>query len=373
MPYFYDFLELKHPKMASVAMELETSIYVSPRTMLTHSRILIEAILTEVLLVEKIAFDKFSGLKEKIELSEKHLEASPHIIESLEDIRKRGNKAAHDTRQFRLSEALQSWESLYPVVKWFVEVYGAHDVEVPMYIDPTPPKDEQQDPYGTGEIESRLAHLEELLLKTLDSGNEESTAEEEVAVTSEVPVREERIFPGFTTIRSLKYNGETLPIPYFLRDAFLLPQRFPRSELFLIRLGGEQEARLMSEIPTNLEGLHTFVKRFKAENDATLFEELRVFVEEEKQRRKVRLERTGELLFFYKSDYIVITDELGKIELTKENFKDISSLLNHLEAHDIHRVKQLPSELVVLGKYPNVGITTVEKLFQQLKEKQSVE
>jgi len=53
--------------------------------------------------------------------------------------------------------------------------------------------------------------------------------------------------PGFTTIRSLSYKGQTLDIPYFLRDAFLLPQRFGKSETFLIRLGAEQQARIMSE------------------------------------------------------------------------------------------------------------------------------
>lgn len=34
------------------------------------------------------------------------------------------------------------------------------------------------------------------------------------------------------------------------------------------------------------------------------------------------------------------------------------------------RVEHLPKELVILGKYKNVGVSTVEKLFKQLKEKQ---
>jgi len=358
--------------MAQVAKELETSIYVSPRTMLTHSRILIEAILSEVLVLEKVHYDKFSGLKEKVELAEKHLDTTPIIIKAIEDIRRRGNQAAHDTRQFRLSEALQSWESLYPVVKWFVEVYSDPNTEVPPYIDPTPPKDEHENPYGTGEIETRLSQLEDLLMKTLEQANERGKIEEvpEVAITVEAPVTPERVSPGFTTIRTLSYQSEILEVPYFLRDAFLLPQRFPRSENFLIKLGAEQEARIMSELPANFEGLHKLVKRYKPENDGYFFTELKTFIEEEKARRKIEIERTGELLFFYKDDYIVVTENLGKIELTKENFKDVTSLLKQLALNEITAVRQLPSELVVLGKYPNVGIGTVEKLFLQLKEKQ---
>src|SRR5699024_11991670 len=45
------------------------------------------------------------------------------------------------------------------------------------------------------------------------------------------------------------YRERTLDIPYFLRDVFLLPQRFDKSETFLIRLGAEQQARIMSELP----------------------------------------------------------------------------------------------------------------------------
>lgn len=374
MSYFYSFLEPKHPKMAQVAKELETSIYVSPRTMLTHSRILSEAILSEVLVLEKVHYDKFSGLKEKVELAEKHLDATPVLIKALEDIRRRGNQAAHDTRQFRLSEALQSWESLYSVVKWFVEVYSDPDTEVPAYIDPTPPKDERENPYGTGEIEARLSQLEKLLMKTLDQANDkekvDDSSEKEIAVTVEETAPPERMLPGFTTIRTISYQGDKIEVPYFLRDAFLLPQRFPKSVNFLVKLGAEQEARIMSELPADLENLHKLVKRYKPENDSNFFSELKTFIEEEKARRKIRLERTGELLFFYKEDYIVVTEELGKIELNKDNFKEVTSLLKQLSLNGITNVKQLPSELVVLGKYANVGVGTVEKLFLQLKEKQ---
>ena len=111
----------------------------------------------------------------------------------------------------------------------------------------------------------------------------------------------------------LFYKDRQLEVPYFLRDAFLLPQRFSKSETFLIRLGAEQQARIMSELPNNLEGLHQHVKRYNEKNDETFFEELSVFIEEEKIRRQLTLERPGELFFFYKADYIVVTEELSKI------------------------------------------------------------
>ena len=149
-----------------------------------------------------------------------------------------------------------------------------------------------------------------------------------------------------------------------------MPQRFSKSETFLIRLGAEQQARIMSELPNNLEGLHKHVKRYSDKNDEIFFEELTVFIEEEKIRRQLTLERPGELFFFYKADYIIVTEELSKISLTADEFTGIPSLLRQLNEDQIETVGQLPKELVILAKYANVGVGTVEKLFDQLKEKQ---
>ena len=45
------------------------------------------------------------------------------------------------------------------------------------------------------------------------------------------------------------------------------------------------------------------------------------------------MERPGELFFFYKADYIVVTEELSKIPLNSDEFKGIPSLLRQLN-HD---------------------------------------
>ena len=212
--------------------------------------------------------------------------------------------------------------------------------------------------------------LEELL-RNPPPKSEDVPAIEEVAVATEVrPVAQE--LPGFTTIRILTYKGKRLEIPYFLRDAFLLPQRFDKTETYLIRLGAEQQARIMSELPSNLEGLHKHVKRFSDKNDEIFFEELKTYIEEEKARRKLIVERPGELFFFYKDRHIVVTEQLAKIPLVSSEFTGSPSLLRQLNEDQIETVGQLPKELVILAKYENVGIGTVEKLFEQIKNKVDV-
>jgi hypothetical protein len=363
--YFYQFLEPISKELALLAKELENSIFSSPRTMLTHSRVFIENILQQVTKEEGINEDPRTGLKERLDSLNDQGYLIPEIRDALHLVRRMGNQAAHDARMFRFSEALLSWEALYSIVKWYVEVYGPVDVAVPEYQDPSP---QAEKTFDMTELEIRLKGLEELL-KNPPLQQTEALAKEEVAAAVAAPAVEVQETPGFTPIRTITYKGRSLEIPYFLRDAFLLPQRFDKSETFLIRLGAEQEARIMSELPGDLEGLHKNVKRYNEKNDEQFFEELGTFIDEEKVRRNLTLKRQGELFFFYKASHIVVTEELKKVPLTSDEFTGIPSLLRQLNEDQIYTVGQLPMELVILAKYDNVGVGTVEKLFDQLKAK----
>jgi hypothetical protein len=367
--YFYQFIEPLSKELAFVARELENSIFTSPRTMLTHARVFVENILQQVIRAEKLPEDPRANLKDQLDMLNDKGYLIPEIRDALHFVRQIGNQAAHHSRMFRYSEALLSWEALYKIVKWYVEVYGPVDIIVPDYKDPSPVMEKR---YDMSELEIRLKSLEELLSNSVEKLSPESALTEAAVsietLEAEVPAVEEGI-PGVTTIRTITFNGRNLEVPYFLRDAFLLPQRFDKSETFLIRLGAEQQARIMSELPKNLAGLHKHVKRYSEKNDDILFEELKTFVEEEKIRRKLSLERPGELFFFYKADHIIVTEELSKVPLTSDEFTGIPSLLRQLNEDQIERVGQLPKELVILAKYENVGIGTVEKLFEQVKKK----
>jgi len=360
--YFYKFIEPISKDLAILARELESSIFTSPRIMLTHARVFVENILQQVIQKENLPNEQWTGLKERLDLLDEKGYLTPEIRDALHYVRRIGNQAAHDSRQFRYSESLLSWEATYNIVKWYVEVYGPVDMVVPDYIDPAPQAEQL---YDSTELELRLKTLEELLKRTLQG--EKPTPEEVAVTTAEPQMPIER--PGFTTIRTLTYKGEQLEIPYFLRDAFLLPQRFDKSETFLIRLGGEQQARLMSELPNNLEGLHEHVKRYNETNDENLFHELKTFIQEEKTRRQLKLDRPGELFYFYQADHVVITESLSNLTITTEQFKGFPSLIQQLNEQGYHTVGQLPNELVTLAKYKNVGKGTLEKFFGQLKGK----
>jgi hypothetical protein len=361
--YFYQFLEPLSNELALLARELENSVFSTPRTMLTHSRVFVENILKNVMKEEKLSEAPQITFMDRINLLNEHGVLIPEVLDSLHRIRMNGNQAAHDARKFRYSESLMSWEALYIVVKWYIENYGPLNISVPEYEEPCLPRDEQLD---LDELLARLTSLERILAE--QQAPPSSPAKAEAAPTSEKEPPAH--LGGDLTIRRIAYKDLHLDIPFFLRDAFLLPQRFQKSETFLIRLGEVQQARFISELPHNLVDLHKHVKRYIEKNDKTLFEELSVFVQEEITRKEISHARRGELLFFYKSDYIVVTEDLSAIPLSSEEFSGIPSLLKQLKYNGITTVGQLPKELVSLAKYANVGTMTVEKLFEQLKTKQ---
>ncbi|MDY0394511.1 DUF4145 domain-containing protein [Virgibacillus halophilus] len=281
--YFYAFLEPFSKELAYVARELENSIFTSPRTMLTHARNFTEAIVEKVILTEKISLNKHTTFMQQLGILDEHGILQSEVRDALHAVRLNGNRAAHDVRHFRFSEALFSWEALYIIVKWYIEVYGPINMNVPDYKDPHP---KQHESYDMAELQVRLDKLERLLSASIEDMQSEGSAETAAAVDLERvrtgEIEQENHTPGLTTIRKISYQDAYIEIPYFLRDAFLLPQRFAKSERFLVRLGAEEQARIISELPADLEGLHTYVKRYNPSNDQTFF----CRIEDLRRRRK---------------------------------------------------------------------------------------
>jgi DNA-directed RNA polymerase specialized sigma54-like protein len=76
--------------------------------MLTHARIFVENILQQVMLAESLPDEPRANLKESLDLLNEKGYLTSDIKDALHHVRQIGNKAAHDSRRFRYSEALLS-------------------------------------------------------------------------------------------------------------------------------------------------------------------------------------------------------------------------------------------------------------------------
>src|SRR5699024_3387642 len=173
--YFYKFIVPVSKELAYVARELENSVFTGPRTMLTHARKYANDILENVIDQEKIHVQQHQSLKERIDTLDGNGLLTKEICDALHHVRLSGNQAAHQVRPFRYSEALLSWEAIYTIVKWYIEVYGPVKMVVPEYQDPAL---DQKEPYDTAELEARLQNLEALLTASVNQPKEEEPYEE---------------------------------------------------------------------------------------------------------------------------------------------------------------------------------------------------
>ncbi|UNT56485.1 DUF4145 domain-containing protein [Lysinibacillus capsici] len=334
-----------NPRLAELTKDIEKLLFVSPRAAMQTTRTMAETLVRQVAQLEGLEHNEFNFGELQMKLKNEGI-VTPTTDNAIHFVRKQGNIASHDgTRKMLIREALTCWEYQHLILTWFIETYASPDIEVPEYIEPAPEK-------SAADSEYLIEHIEALMQTFVQKEQ-----------MSENVVTEQKVS------RRIYYKDQFVEIPGFLRDAFLLPQRFPKSTTFLIRLNGEQQARIMSELPYQLEGMHQHVKRFKEANDECFFEELQVFVEEEQKRKMVMEKYRGEVLLFYKSDFVILTEALGNVALTKDNFPGQTSLLNSLQEQGFFHVKDFPKELVLLGKYRNVGETALANLFNQLKVK----
>ena len=380
MTYFYKFLEPVSEELARTLKELENAIYNSPRSMLTHSRTLIEAIMEKVMVHENMPNEPYLTIRERIEDLDKAGLLTEEVKDALHEVRRLGNIAAHDVRQFRYSESLITWERIYIIIKWFVEVYVSYEMKVPEYVDPNM---KTESSYDLEEINIRFKNIEEMLKQSIEKEqpkDQDNPMPQPEATTTNTPEnrKQEELAPpmsgeeepGLTPVRSVTYKDNIIEIPYFLRDAFLLPQRFKLSERFLLRLNEEQQARIISELPASIDHLHEKVSRYNETHTETFFHELKDFIDEEIRRKRLIKSRPGELFLFYDGDEIVVTEKFGEKPINKENFTGAPALIDQLNEDGILTVQDLPKELVIIGKYKSVGKGRVDNFFQQLKDLQ---
>ncbi len=351
---FYAFLEKEDLQLAQFLEELELAVFQNPRALLTHSRTLIEIIFQKIDKVEGI--ERPYGFKLIDHLNDQDVYEMPqHILDACHAIRVEGNRATHQIEQVYLVQSLTVWRHIYDVMRWYMETYLSPDLEMPPYRDP-----KTHDALRTLEIGELTLRLEQLEKQWQDGTD----------LTEVAPVERGVILPGMTTVRTLTFREESIDIPYFLRDALLLPQRFEKSESYLIALNNKQEARFMSELPYSLDDLHTRTPRRKQEHTAVFVEELKYFIEEEIRRKQVRAERQGdgELLLFYEGEQLVITESRAAISIDDELLPRSPKLIEHLQRDGITSVGLLPKEFVLIGKYDQIGPQRVRDFWEILKK-----
>lgn len=174
---------------------------------LTSCRTLAETLLAKTVEAENLTAIIPDTFQERISYFYREGLITDEQNKAFYDIRKYGNAASHDSfRKFYIREALEVWECTYTIVKWFIEVYGSIEIEVPEYEEPTIKDTNNEDLTKVLQIIKDL----ETRLQGGEINSNENLSNEDFSRLHQVS-------------RTIQYGNEQLDIPFFLRDAFLLP------------------------------------------------------------------------------------------------------------------------------------------------------
>lgn len=138
---FLKFLEGINPAAAQIANKMDELIFEDAGSAIVKARLFAEAILDEVIKLEKIEVPFGFTLFEKISYLAKEDILTREIQQALDTIRISGNKAAHDGSYDDITEAFKLHKEMYKLGTWFYEVYSSdHTFKVPPYEKPQPVK-----------------------------------------------------------------------------------------------------------------------------------------------------------------------------------------------------------------------------------------
>ncbi len=136
--FLFAFLNSSILTASETANKMEQLIFEDASSAIIKARVFAEEILKEVFKIEEIEMPFISTLKDRILYLTEHGYIKNDIHSSFENIRRSGNKAAHDAEFEDITVAFQLHKEMFKIAVWFHELYTGAEIELPKYKVPKP-------------------------------------------------------------------------------------------------------------------------------------------------------------------------------------------------------------------------------------------
>lgn len=171
----FSFFRGKWDVLANLGNSAENNVYHDPHTTIMKLRLFAETISKFILASENIkeAFD--TRQVDRINTFRREGIVEQELIDILETLRRKGNKASHEADYGDTNEAKVLLRLAFRFSVWFMEVYGSWDFEAPEYVEPT--KREMIDAEILLEAYDEMKKLEEELARDRRKAEQESESD----------------------------------------------------------------------------------------------------------------------------------------------------------------------------------------------------
>ena len=132
----YELLNQNYSELYNLYKDINDSVLSSPHSVIVKSRIFAEQISKEIAKLENMTgLDSFN-LADRLTNLRYNGVFDKEINDYFYEIRKIGNKAAHEDMEDELLLALRIHKNVYKITGWFIETYVDYNFKMPIYKSP---------------------------------------------------------------------------------------------------------------------------------------------------------------------------------------------------------------------------------------------
>ena len=194
----FKYLEKEYQELYSLGTNIDKLVFTEPHSVIVKSRVYIEKLSEQIAKLEGLDNLNVVSLADRLSSLSRNGVLDNEIGEYFYQVRKIGNKAAHEEVETELLLALNIHNYIYKITCWFIETYIDYNFKSPIYKSPKPINDTKVDNEHSSILMKLMGKVDHLLhmnkekeVVDIDVNNiredkvlENQNSEDEVAIDS---------------------------------------------------------------------------------------------------------------------------------------------------------------------------------------------
>ena len=200
----FKYLEKEYQELYSLATDIDKLVFIAPHTVIVKSRVYIEKLSEQIAKLEGLDNLNVVSLADRLSSLSRNVVLDNVVGEYFYQVRKIGNKAAHEEVDTELLLALNIHNYIYKITCWFIETYVDYNFKSPIYKSPKPINDTRENKEHANILMKLMGKVDHLLhmnkekeVISIDASNikvdkvlEKKSSENEVAIDSDRTISE---------------------------------------------------------------------------------------------------------------------------------------------------------------------------------------
>ena len=129
----FKYLEKEYQELYSLGTDIDKLVFTAPHSVIVKSRVYIEKLSGEIAKLENMENLNSGNLADRLSSLSRNGILDSEIGEYFYQVRKIGNRAAHEEVETELILALNIHNYIYKITCWFIETYIDYNFKSPIY------------------------------------------------------------------------------------------------------------------------------------------------------------------------------------------------------------------------------------------------